>query len=611
MVAENCSQCGAAAAAEARFCQDCGLNIKGADAQAPAVAPDEQSFRKDEDASTHDAVDRFRIVLGDACPICRAVSQLTFTRDRPPQIPIAGCREENGCRCSLPKDSPEPVLEATHSQMEAQPDDRECVLTECWRSAHPESEPVDLEPTSQPAVPQYEQSCMEQHQGDQRDQPNNCFPWPMFMKLGVALSTQAVRRGTAQSLLLISLDGAGRRPERPQVAEETALSLAKVAERVARSSDLMGLRSERCVAVLASDTAKEGAIILGRRIEEAWLSRTKSFDAVSRNDLAVGIASMPEAGSTFERMLERTEQALRTEIASRRRDVVPDCANVEVRSADLCVEAIQGANFPGDAEQRRGEGLEAATLAYQRGESTGVAISAQPNACVACCVAAEHAYVPDNVPILPVIGCTTPEDCQCYYAISGSVASQGPKWSPPVRYETLNIPRPLYEAAVFGIHPDGQCGAEHLAEYLDAYPLIPVVPDIEMLSNEVLFCRRKAQCGWEASVPSWAVVHGAALPLEGPLLDGIKSTAPPQSLPHDTVPYRRSGVMYITNWRVMFEVDGVQQSLKLQDISSIEWFPDSLACVLANRQQRAFFFVPNALQVGLILTRAQRNMRGA
>lgn len=51
---------------------------------------------------------RRRIILGDTCPVCRAASQLSFSLDHPPQIPIIGCSEPEGCRCSLPDASSMP-----------------------------------------------------------------------------------------------------------------------------------------------------------------------------------------------------------------------------------------------------------------------------------------------------------------------------------------------------------------------------------------------------------------------------------------------------------------------------------------------------------------------
>jgi hypothetical protein len=47
-------------------------------------------------------VRRYHIIVGDTCPVCRAASRISFSRERPPQIPLAGCQEAGGCRCALP-----------------------------------------------------------------------------------------------------------------------------------------------------------------------------------------------------------------------------------------------------------------------------------------------------------------------------------------------------------------------------------------------------------------------------------------------------------------------------------------------------------------------------
>jgi hypothetical protein len=54
-----------------------------------------------------DGVDRrYHIVLGDTCPVCLAASRISFVRMRPPLIPVAGCRDPDGCMCSLPNFGP-------------------------------------------------------------------------------------------------------------------------------------------------------------------------------------------------------------------------------------------------------------------------------------------------------------------------------------------------------------------------------------------------------------------------------------------------------------------------------------------------------------------------
>jgi len=61
----------------------------------PAEAADESGGRGGE-------ARRYHIIVGDTCAVCRAASRISFPRERPPQIPVAGCREADGCRCSLP-----------------------------------------------------------------------------------------------------------------------------------------------------------------------------------------------------------------------------------------------------------------------------------------------------------------------------------------------------------------------------------------------------------------------------------------------------------------------------------------------------------------------------
>jgi len=66
-------------------------------------ALDEPKAAEAEEAEPGEAEERYHIVLGDSCPVCRAVSRISFSAERPPRLPIAGCRETGGCRCTLPQ----------------------------------------------------------------------------------------------------------------------------------------------------------------------------------------------------------------------------------------------------------------------------------------------------------------------------------------------------------------------------------------------------------------------------------------------------------------------------------------------------------------------------
>lgn len=85
------------AAAEAMHAEAAALPV--AVAEAPPKA--RSGGRKTRSKKTEDE-QRYRIVLGDTCAVCKAVSHISFTRDRPPALPISGCQDEGGCHCSLP-----------------------------------------------------------------------------------------------------------------------------------------------------------------------------------------------------------------------------------------------------------------------------------------------------------------------------------------------------------------------------------------------------------------------------------------------------------------------------------------------------------------------------
>jgi hypothetical protein len=120
-MALRCSECGAPHPQNALVCGQCGSSVTRADAvpvaayavptavrSAGAVA---ESFPESGVAVVEAADSRFvsdagetryRIILGDTCPVCRAASRISFVPERPPKIPIVGCRDADGCRCELP-----------------------------------------------------------------------------------------------------------------------------------------------------------------------------------------------------------------------------------------------------------------------------------------------------------------------------------------------------------------------------------------------------------------------------------------------------------------------------------------------------------------------------
>jgi diguanylate cyclase (GGDEF)-like protein len=587
------------------------------------VEPDDAGADGEErasDSQSDEEEPRYRIVLGDTCPICRVVSQITFTADRPPQIPVAGCREAGGCRCALPVfgevEIPETGCEANASAAAPGPealDSFGLADLDAEQSTAQEFPAAGQEPPNEASTSHVHNSLAAAAQASlMRDEATGCYTWPAFIEFGEAIARQAVRRGNPLSLLLLTLDDSPAMAAESSPSVERALvgGLAAVIQRTVRSGDVVGRYGPRSVAVLASDASPAGALELVRRTRIAWSEHLVWMNEHSRFGVSVGLASMPEAGATFESLLSQGERALGEAVAHGADSIwLSDAGGVlklvTIDGDGAAAHGVRTLGRPNITERRR-EALAEAAAAYERGETKGIAVRAQPNCCSVCRELAQGIYTPETAPQLPHSGCLTPGGCRCLYALPIVESRRAPV---PLRqdvYEHLDIPANLYAAALFGIHPHAHCEPEPLAEYLDAYPLMPVVADIDLQPDEVLLLRRTGQHGWEVSQ---AVEHGPSMPLAGSLRMALATLPQPLTLPRDRVPYRAEGTIYITNWRVMFLAEGQSHHLPLADIADIEWLEDGIACSVVRRQQRQCFFLQDALQVGLILARAVRDVR--
>jgi hypothetical protein len=103
-MALKCPSCSAENEVGEYYCTICGSPLlpEGMIPTAARRASSEPAGERPAPASPPESEQRYRIILGDSCTICRAVSRITFTADRPPQLPVAGCRDPGGCRCALP-----------------------------------------------------------------------------------------------------------------------------------------------------------------------------------------------------------------------------------------------------------------------------------------------------------------------------------------------------------------------------------------------------------------------------------------------------------------------------------------------------------------------------
>ena len=259
--------------------------------------------------------------------------------------------------------------------------------------------------------------------------------------------------------------------------------------------------------------------------------------------------------------------------------------------------------------EMRAEVLTLATGAFERGETDGIVLKPGAGACSACLDAARDVYRPDELPELPVPGCSTPSLCRCSYA----PAPIDPRHRPPptreVDSETLDIPRAWRDAARFGAGSRNTCRAEDLAAYLDAFPLLPVPVRLPLQQGEIAYLVRPIERGWEEGVRQGGVAAlGPLIPLSAPFGAWIKTAPRPGPLPADSVHNRVEATLYLTNWRLLVAVGEEIESVLLADISGIEFFRDALVCTLGHRPERLVLGVHDALQVALCVGRAIRNI---
>jgi diguanylate cyclase (GGDEF)-like protein len=541
---------------------------------------------------------RYRIVLGDACPICRAVSRITFVPERPPQIPIAGCREADGCRCSLPVfGEAEPAAAGS--------------IEPPILDAPPQTDSIGIRHLDLP-TPQ----TGDARQSALMDEETGSYTWPAFAEISRVVAGQASRRGTPLGVLLVALDDspALAADSNPLLEHAAVLGLMRVIQQTIRSNDVIGRYGQRSFGVLTSDAPHTDAVRLAETIREAYRAHLLSSESSSIFSLSIGVASLPDAGVDFDHVLEAAEQALGETIAHGGNSTcalgsggTPEVLGAPGETAQSSM--VQADLLHAELTARRRHGLAEAAAAFNRKESEGVALHTQVNACPVCLSAAEEVYLPRAVPPLPLIGCSNPGGCRCIYALPVFNPRRGP---PPLRrelYQGLNIPRRLHDAAMFGFEEGGHAKPESLAEYLDAFPLLPSGARVPVRENEVVFLQCEAKRSWELSAPVEMAAHGPLFPMQGELRAGVRELTRPPTVPAGNLDPPEHGVMLITNWRVLFRGSQRTNSLLLVDIAGVELISGGLACRVGQRANRLCFFTRQPVQTGLILTRAVRDAR--
>lgn len=442
--------------------------------------------------------------------------------------------------------------------------------------------------------------------------------WEAFIVFASAATAHARRRRGSLALILVTLDPL---PALPAFAgaqlEEAALhGLATVLLRTIRSADVVAHYGPRSFAVLAQDAQQAGAWRLAERVQAALPDQIGGLGAGAPYTISIGIATLPEAGTTVPELLCHAEEAL------------SEAAFEEGNQARMCRASALGTGTWLERETRteqrplpvrradqgrlaaeRNEVLQQAVAAYQRGEVEGIAIKTDAGACPACLDAARDLYVPRLVPALPLQACTTAGGCRCTYALPAADPRRRP---PPVRalaQGTLEIPRALRAAALYGSDPKGSATVEDVASYLDRFPLLPFESDLKLQQGEVVYLMRPARSGVESEGKrGQAAVHGPLFPPGDPFLPWVQTLGKLPSLPGGAAERKDDGVFYLTNWRLVFSRGDASESLLLADLSGVECYRDAIACTRSDGGRRSFFVMKDAPQVGLYVAQALRDV---
>ena len=444
-----------------------------------------------------------------------------------------------------------------------------------------------------------------------RDESTGVFSWEAFQQFGSLSVNQAVRRNGPFGLLIIRLDDCPSLEEDGtlQVQHAALMVLAGVLQRSIRAGDFIGQHGPRSFGLLAGDAHQAGALRFAERIRALLPERLTVMGAPTSFRISTGIAALPQAGSTFEELLQSAQQALASAVANGGNMDWLSGVTWRTLSATREPEPTPGAVSQSafqvaEITMRRRQSLEDANAAIDRGESNGIALRAGPGACPVCVDAARDIYQPSMMPTLPLIGCTSQGGCRCVY----SLPTQDPRQhAPPVMPDTYNhleIPRRLHDAARFGSHGRGGCRVEDLADYLDAYPLLPFDADLDLQANEVAFLKREARRARELPGAPSLAVHGPSIPLEGTLRAAVEGVGRVITLPEPA--HTSKGNLYITNWRILFRTGRDTESMLLVDVAGIECFRDGIACLIGDREERIFFILRDPVQVALVLSRAVR-----
>ncbi|MGI8549465.1 MAG: diguanylate cyclase domain-containing protein [Dehalococcoidia bacterium] len=431
--------------------------------------------------------------------------------------------------------------------------------------------------------------------------------WDAFVSFATATVAQTKRRDGSLGFLLVAPDLSQDNGGQEELASR---ALAETLLRTIRVGDMVGRRERQTFAVLAQDALQAGAWRLAERIKEAVPQHLSGSNGDAPLTVSQGIATLPQAGTTVNELVTNAAEALAEAIAQGGNQARMCRASAAVPRAEVELrEPVAPAAEPEHLAVKRGESLAHATRFWERGEIEGIAIQTESGACPTCLDAARDLYLPQWVPSLPLAGCSGPVGCRCVYSIPPVDPHKRPPPPPAAGFANLEIPRKLRDAALFGSDPRGSSKPDDLAEYLDNFPLLPFEADLDLHEGEVAYLVRNARVGWEQpSRVTGANEPGPTFPIDRPLVGWVKNLGRPPALPGEMVPVKDEGIVYLTNWRIIFNVRGAIDSVLLADVTGIQYFRDGLACLIHDRNGRLVIALRDPLQVGLYFAQTLRDI---
>jgi len=438
------------------------------------------------------------------------------------------------------------------------------------------------------------------------DEVTGVFSEEAFNAFATILVEETGRRKASFGVILIQVDEPGTNSTDELIGALLRV-VAGALKRSARRSDLIGRLGGRGFVVVAQSTDIKGTLLLAERFRAELPDRLTVGDRELAPTISQGLASMPGDGRTLHQVLNAATQSLEEARSRGGRTIIASQSQAGTIGATPIFGLAVQRRATQAAEQHRAT-LAALIAAFNESEIEGIAIQTEPGACSVCADASRDLYRPDFMLPLPVTGCNSPGGCRCTYSAPTLTARHGPPPIPALRDPHLEIPRRWNDAARFGSEPKRSCKPELLAEYLDGYPLLPFSSDLLLREGEAVYLARAARRSWEHVTPSSSTVHGPQIPLAAPLRPWLKTIDKLPFLPSEALPFREDGVLYLTNFRLVFRQHQSVDSVLLVDVSALECLREGIACAINGHGNRLVFLLNDATQVGLCIAKAIRDI---